>query len=238
MGDRTVPQSQGDVPTPDPLPRDSKWLALTPVNAAAFPVPPWDHRWVMASNWPPTFTKPLWDYLSGLEWQTPETLGPGVSGVELLVDFVVSTSTLPPVKSARLEGYIQVLEVPLHAPTTIRAWVQALLEAGRQLSRFCRVSLLPQKRTKVFALKTLGYDACRSGLQQRPKWHDAGATLNLLRRVLSEDSILPLIHFVRHSTRTPAAVDPALLREYRSYTANERDKLARKLRGGRGRCVV
>ena len=143
-----------------------------------------------------------------------------------------------PLKSAQGNGYIQVLDTPLHAPTTIRAWVQAVLEAGRQLSRFCQAALLPQKSCKVFALKTLGFDACRSGLQLRPKWADPAKTLALLKQVLTDDSILPLLKFVQHTTQIPSPVSPAMVREYASFSTNERDKLARTLRGGRGRCAV
>ena len=83
---------------------------------------------------PPFFTIPVWDYLSGLEWQPPSASSPGVAGVEILVDFVVTTACLPPIRNALGDGYVKVLEFPLHAPTTIRAWVQAFLEASRQLS--------------------------------------------------------------------------------------------------------
>ena len=218
--------------------RDREWHALTPLVVAKFPLPPFSNTWIMASSWPPFFTVPLWNYLSSLEWQTSPDQGPGVSGVELLVDFVVVSVTLPPLRDAQGNGYKQVLDSPLHPPTTIRAWVQAVLEAARQLSRFCQATLLPKKRLKVFSLKTIGFTACRSGLQLRPKWANAGATLEVLKKVLIADSILPLIAYVKHSQQPPAPVASAIVKEYSSYTTNERDRLARKLRGGRGRCAV
>ena len=230
-------QDQGEASSSGLSRCDLDWCSLTPADATKFDVPPFESKWVMASNWPPAFTIPLWNYLSSLEWQTSGQ-GPGVAGVEMLVDFVVSTACLPPLKSAQGNGYVQVLDTPLHAPTTIRAWVQAILEAGRQLSRFCQAALLPQKRCKVFALKTLGFDACRSGLQKRPKWADPVRTLTLLKQVLREDSILPLIKFVQQATQAQAPVSPAIVKEYNSFSTNERDKLARRLRGGRGRCAV
>ena len=223
---------------PQPSTSNTGWFALTPTSGEKFQLPPFDKKWVLASNWHPFFTIPVWDYLSGLEWQPPSASSPGVAGVEILVDFVVTTACLPPIRNALGDGYVKVLESPLHAPTTIRAWVQAFLEASRPLSRFCQATLLPKKRTKVFCLKTLGSAACRSGLQQRPRWRNPAATVVLLRKVLAEDSILPLIHYVQQSSQAPPQVDPVLEREYKSYSNNERDRLARKLRGGRGRCAV
>ena len=161
---------------------------------------------------------------------------PGVTGLELLVDFVLCTSCIPRIKSSTGEGYVNVLETALHAPTTIRSWVQAVLEASRQHARFATFPLLPKKRNQVPALNTLGYTACRSGLQSRPRWHQPDANLALLKQVLRDDCVTPLIHHAKLHEQQRVRTDENILRQYVSFSKNERDRLARRLRGGRGRC--
>ena len=104
--------------------RDDAWLSLSAGPSLQWECPALDHSWVMASNWPPWFTVPLFSWLSCINWQDDANTGPGVTGLELLVDFVLCTSCIPPIKSSTGQGYVNALDTTLHAPTTIRSWAQ------------------------------------------------------------------------------------------------------------------
>ena len=152
--------------------RDTNWLALTPTDTKKFDLPPFHKNWILASSWPPCFTIPLWEYLSDMEWQDSSFASPGVSGIEILVDFVVCTSCLPPIRNAQGDGYVHVLQVPLHAPTTIRAWVQTLLESARQISRICRPKNGPKSlplKVWVFLPAARASNSAQDGRIQEPR---------------------------------------------------------------------
>ena len=218
-----------------PAQKDSAWLSLCPSQVGVWAIPDFDRQWLLACSWPPQFTVPLWAWLQQLQWDQTSCGSVGVTGLELLVDFVVTTGHCPPVRATADGGYLSFREATLYYPVTQRAWVQAVLEAARQLSRLSGHELLPKRRAKVFALRKLGHEQCRGGLQLRPKWQQPEQNLLLLKKILHEGGVQGLIDFARKQDSLTHAADRQLLVQYSQMSPNERDVLGRKLRQGRSR---
>ena len=215
--------------------RDEAWIAQCPADASIWHIPAPEDQWLLACSWPPFFTIPLWKWLQQLRWQTRTGATPGVTGLELLVDFVIVTGTCPPVHATQNGRYLNVLDRNQCQPVTQRAWVQAILECARQLSRLSGICLIPSKRAKVPTLKPLGYEQSRNGLQQRPAWHDARSNLRLLRKVLLDGGVQPLIEYVRGMPACTEETNHRVIVQYHDMTYSARDRLGKRLRKRRPR---
>ena len=110
------------------------WLQLNDGPFAAGNLPAVPRPVLLACSWPPWFTIPLWSWLRSLEWQVvpPRARArPGITYLELLVDFVVSTGVVPPEsREAAAETTVPATQWP--RPVTTRAWTHVLVEAVRQ----------------------------------------------------------------------------------------------------------
>ena len=124
------------------------------------------------------------------------------------------------------------LDGPLRSfpnPLTVRQLNHCFIAALRQLERLGKCRLLPKRRNKVFALRSLGYQTARIGVGFRPNFQQAESTVKILSQVLQQQSCLPLQSYVQ----TAAAHEPQcseLQRTWRALRPGERTKLARSLR--------
>ncbi|CAE7392400.1 unnamed protein product, partial [Symbiodinium necroappetens] len=145
-----------------------RWNSLNNGVHVAWDVPPYQREWLLACSWPPWYTTALWHWLQGLKWSTlvPEGRAPpGVAYVELLTDFVFTTGVCPP---AGNRGATEPLQGDFSCPSTVRQLTHSLVEAVRQLEKLSAQPLWPERKSKVFALRALGYQTPRIGLKLRP----------------------------------------------------------------------
>ena len=231
-------------PPPDVLPDDTapgmprgldSWLRLNDGIFQATTLPPAPRAVLLACSWPPWFTVPLWRWLQDLRWQQPsarERAPPGITYLELLLDFVVTTGLVPP---ESLEQAVRVSEPQLSwpRPVTTRTFTHVLVEAVRQLERLSRLNIWGPKRNKVFSLRHFRVSVARHGLPCRPRLRQPRVVGELLHATLLEGSVLPLQQYVRRYTG-PWHHDSAIQHDWLTLTAANRAALAKDLRRRRG----
>ena len=211
------------------------WLRLNDGIFQATTLPPAPRAVLLACSWPPWFTVPLWRWLQDLRWQQPsahERAPPGITYLELLLDFVVTTGLVPP---ESLEQAVRVSEPQLSwpRPVTTRTFTHVLVEAVRQLERLSRLNIWGPKRNKVFSLRHFRVSVARHGLPCRPRLRQPRVVGELLHATLLEGSVLPLQQYVRRYTG-PWHHDSAIQHDWLTLTAANRAALAKDLRRRRG----
>ena len=123
-----------DVPR---LPCLSAWEKQDAGPFQTWQVPVASREWLLACSWPPWFTVPLWDWLSGLQWSLQPLRKKAVTGatyLELVVDFVASTKVCPPheLAAARaLDKPPKRVDVPCTLRQVVFCFVEAVLCGGR-----------------------------------------------------------------------------------------------------------
>ena len=207
------------------------WLLLNDGPFAAGNLQAAPRPVLLACSWPPWFTIPLWSWLRSLEWQVvpPRARAPpGITYLELLVDFVVSTGVVPPEsREAAVETTVPTTQWP--RPVTTRAWTHVLVEAVRQLERLGRLQIWGPKRNKVFSLRYLNVHQARHGLPCRPRLRRLQEVGDLLQATLQHGSVVPLQRYVRQYTG-PWHHDSALQHDWQMLTTANRAALAKDLR--------
>ena len=209
-----------------------RWSSLNTGTYITWDVPPYQREWLLACSWPPWYTAALWHWLQGLKWSTlvPEGRAPpGVAYVELLADFVFTTGVCPP---AGNRGASEPLPGDFSCPSTVRQLTHSLVEAVRQLEKLTAQPLWPERKSKVFALRALGYQTPRIGLKLRPLFENTKEVGQLLCAVLQQSSVKPLQVFVQSSTVKYTA-DEQLQRFWSADNPSKRAERARALRRSR-----
>ncbi|CAE7407308.1 unnamed protein product [Symbiodinium sp. CCMP2592] len=207
------------------------WLCLNQGPSAVGNLPDLLRPVMLACSWPPWFTVPLWKWLRALRWQSLPQRGrapDGVTYLELLVDFVVSTGVVPP-ESLEQAALVSVPQTTWPRPVTTRTWTHVLVEAVRQLERLSRLQIWGPKRNKVFSLRHLQVATARHGLPCRPIFQQARVVGDLLQSVLRQGSVTPLQQYVRWYTG-PWHHDSALQHDWQTLTTANRAALAKDLR--------
>ncbi|CAE7226235.1 RPL23A [Symbiodinium sp. CCMP2592] len=190
-----------------------QWLQLSrpPFRSWLLPLP--ERAWLLACTWPPWLSAPLWHWARSLQWSEETYEGRAITGtayIELLVNFVVVSRIVP---TDTLAAACQ-LDGPQRSfpnPVTVRQLTHGMIEAVRQLERLSKCRLLPARRNKVFALRSLGYQDARIGVGIRPAFQNAESTVKILSQVLQQQSCLPLQHYVQ-----TASVRLALTKDWKA----------------------
>ena len=212
----------------------AKWEQLNEGSFVTWALPPSSREVLLACSWPPWYTLPLWSWLRQLRWRRTEAVHrrvPGITYVELLLDFVVSTGVLPP-DSLAASNREATAPRQWTRPFTVRMLVHNFVETIGQLERLCGYSLWGPRRKKVFSLQYLNVDNPRRGLQYRPFIRDGPTVGTLLQKVLVTDSVDSLQRFVRDYTG-PVYHSEKLQKTWSSLTRSNRADLAFSLRNTR-----
>ena len=214
-----------------PAASTAAWHQLTAGPAATWNVPAPERAWLLACSWPPWLCLPIWNWARSLRWCSAPAKGRAVVGaayIELFVNFVVVTGILP---AETLQAACKLDEAPRHfpVPMVLRQLVHGFVEALRQLERLSRCQLLPQRRSKVFALRALGWNEPKIGVGVRPEFDKAEETVQLVCQVLQQSSCAPLIRFVQAASRDESQ-SGQIQRAWRLLRQRERTLLARSLR--------
>ena len=103
----------------------------------------------------------------------------GAAYIELFVNFVVVTGILP---AETLQAACKLDEAPrcFPVPMVLRQQVHGFVEALHQLERLSKCQLLPQRRSKVFALRAIGWSEPKIGVGVRPEFDKAEETVQLV----------------------------------------------------------
>ena len=140
-----------------------RWQEQYPCAGAKFDIPPFQNDWALASSTPPWFTQRVWHWASTKSWEASPKNSRGTTTLELLLDFVVTTGSCPPVHGSGAEStWIELKGTSWCYPTTLQDWCQLLMKSARQLERLSGIRLLPANRTTVRTLAPLGYDMAQS----------------------------------------------------------------------------
>ncbi|OLP95288.1 hypothetical protein AK812_SmicGene22606 [Symbiodinium microadriaticum] len=191
-------------PATQDLEQLATWEQLNEGAFVTWDLPPPSREVLLACSWPPWYTLPVWSWLRQLRWRKTEAIQrrvPGVTYIELLLDFVASTGVLPPDSLAASHREIAAPRLWTR-PFSIRMLVHNFVETIGQLERLCGYSLWGPRRKKVFSLQTLNVDAPRRGLQYRPYFRDGLTVGKLLQVVLTTETVDCLQRFVRDYTGT------------------------------------
>ena len=178
------------------------WLQLNDATFTSRCLPALPRDVLLACSWPPWFTVPLWQWLRGLRWTTGPSGGrcpAGVSYLELLLDFTLSTGVLPP-ESLALATTTMTAPLTWPRPVTLRQFKFVLVEAVRQLERLSGVVLFGPKRNKVFSLRHFHVHLAQHGLPCRPFFRQAHEVGQLLASCLQLGTARPLQDIVRGYT--------------------------------------
>ncbi|CAE7035963.1 unnamed protein product [Symbiodinium sp. CCMP2592] len=209
------------------------WISLNSRNYISWDVPQYQREWLLACSWPPDYTLALWSWLRSLQWSVRaphERATSGVTYVELLVHFVFTTGQCPPSRLVAPNVTDTTSDPMLVEPTTVRQLTHSLTEAVRQLERLSGLPLWPERRSKVFSLRTLGQKETRIGLNLRPFFDRATEMVKLLHQVVQQASVQPLSSFCRNLGRRPPSESTDLLRVWHCISTSERANMARSLR--------
>ena len=101
--------------------RNEAWLEQCPAETSTWPIPVLDEQCALACSWPPFFTVPLWNWLRQLRWQSTPCATQGVTGLELLVDYVLVTGCCPPGRETQDGSYVDMHDRNQCHPITQRA---------------------------------------------------------------------------------------------------------------------
>ena len=177
----------------------AEWQQLTG-TPEPWRIPPCDRDWLLASAWPPWFTKAVWRWCQQLEWDTSRPTHKGVLGaahIELLANFVVVTGFLPPssMQDRRPGGPHQLPE----EVRTVRMLTLSLSGVVRQLEGLTGVSLWPPRCRRTTALRVLGRDETY-GVGVRPKFPLPAQTLHVVKQLCQTSSVRVLEEWARRSS--------------------------------------
>ena len=212
------------------------WRELDPKPGYLWTTKTLQNDWLVACPWPPWFTFPLWQWLRRLRWELPgahKGVCNGVTNVELLVHFVASTGVCPPARDPRPEHageYLDARHTDMPMLVPLREWTAAILTAARSLETVSGCRLLPDRRRKVYSLRTAGVQAPRHGLQQRPVLGQLDGVWDLLREVLHDGGVSPLLASCTEYTGPVFTPPQEVCSEHHSLSTQERQRLFRWLR--------
>ena len=234
---RLIDLCRGQLPAhrPEAVPAGSvslaSWLSLDPGPFCNWGLPRPDRPWILAASWPPWFTLPLWSWLQTSCWsqynytsRTPH----GTSYIELLLDFVLTTGICPPA-SLEAAGQMPEASVNMDQLVAIRPVIKCFVEAVRQLERLSNRKVWPPRRKKVFALRSLGFEEPRIGVEARLQILRPMELGPMLLRTLHEGSAQAIFEFVSslgHRTHP----DLALQNTWQRQTPSDRAKIGRMLK--------
>ena len=186
------------------------------------------------STWGPDFAWQVWTWIQTIQWEDhPVQAATAVTTLELFCNYVVSTSSLPPLVipgpyNKRLCLPYDAPESRLH-PRTLRSWLQALTSSIRQLERQASARLLPGTASRrITSLQSLGDSQARSGFMIGCRFQNVAETAALLRKAITLRTTAPFWAYVqRHEASRLRA--PRHLNELASSLSGHQ-KLARRQR--------
>ena len=144
----------------------------------------------------------------------------GTTTLELLVDFVLTTSTSPPVcRNGAASSWTELTGTTLCFRTTVQDWTQLLMKTERQLERQAARFFL---RTGRRLERSLGETTPRKGVQRAALWCNAESLHDLLVKTLESGDILAMLRSVASANVQRGDVDSALNVEHEELTAAAR----------------
>ena len=192
--DRQAATTGLDAARSQPQARDeiaSAWLAgSTGVSSGGMPLelPP---AWPMDSKWPQWFLVSIWAWHSSLTWPQQRAgrlrRGEGVTFLELLINFIAVTATLPPVRCDGSRALCDPLSPEgILMPLNQQDMVCSFASAVSYLTRVTGVPIFGVPRHhRIFSLVALGEAQPRKGLQRRPHMLAEELTAGLLSDFLA-----------------------------------------------------
>ena len=181
---------------PDPTEADLalQWLRSSTGGPNAVPPLEFPSHWPTTGQGPQRFLASSWVWRNGIRW--PEQVvgrqhrGEGITFFELLVNFVVTTRSLPPIKSHDSGILCDPLSSSgILSPVGTRELVANMTSAADFLGRACGVAFWPVPRHhRIYSLVTLHEANPRKGLRQRPGLQNEESTARLLARMLKNSS--------------------------------------------------
>ena len=171
------------------------WLGLQPSLAFAtehvlLPAG-WEQR---HSEWPQWYTSALSAWLAQLRWPTglpPDRAFAGVTFIELLTNFVVTTGCLPPVRCQHGSqwSWTNLLEATgVMLPAVARELIVQIVSSIDMIRKLCRIDAWPSPRHhKVRCLLLCDHMFPRKGLLYRPWLPSVQTTFEALQKVLNSD---------------------------------------------------
>ena len=161
------------------------WLALSPEEAQPLALREPPAEVLQQGGWPAWFLEQVWVWTSQLQWGRQDHLDRrdrGITYLELLANFVVSTGTCPPVTGASPREMLDPLTTAgVLQPLYLRNAVAFLVQAVRFLERRTKAKLwIATAHHRVWSLRLLGDVTGRKGLALRPRIPQEQATFDLL----------------------------------------------------------
>ncbi|CAE7340139.1 unnamed protein product [Symbiodinium necroappetens] len=171
------------------------WLGLQPSLEFAtvqvlFPEG-WEQR---HSEWPQWYTSALFIWLQQLRWPTclpPDRTYAGTTFFELLINFVITTGFLPPVRSQTCGqwSWTNLLEATgVMLPVVVREMIVQLISSIDRIRKMDGIEVWPSPRHhKIRSLQLCDQGSPRKGLLYRPWLPSVQFTSTALQSVLSSD---------------------------------------------------
>ena len=209
QGPASSPQLDTDTFFDLERPAIQQWLRFRTQDEAVqgLPVPPW-HIFA-TSKWGAAFTWRLWRWSQTLQWfalgDSPDR---GTTTLELLCNFIVVTSSLPPVAVSGAEGGVQYLDFEepeaRMTPVPLRTWILFLTMAINTLAKATGAVLFPSTGSrKVASLQAWGDVHPRSGFLSTCRMTRPEESASLILRVLRAPGTQTLRTFVQqHASAT------------------------------------
>ncbi|CAE6969160.1 ngoBIM [Symbiodinium sp. CCMP2592] len=185
----------------DPPPEGStepgpRWIALQPpadrctVTGPALPAPQF-----VPGDWPPWYVKAVSNWVGALLWP-PQLLNShrhsGITYLELLVNFVVCTGQLPPVRTTESTGpaWVNLCEpAGVLLPVIVRELTVQFVNSINSMSKRLELGLWPSPRHhRLHSLDFYGSCDGRKGLLYRPHLEKLNETQEALSRLLLADN--------------------------------------------------
>ena len=145
---------------------------------------------LLAAPWPPWFVAAVWRWTASLQWPTIRgrcQRTDGVTNIELLANFVATTSVLPPVHvSGRKAADVDPRSpMGILVPVVLKEAIMTLMAAIRFLNgRTQRPCFLGTRHHKIRALEVIGFTTPKRGFLPRPQMTHLGGTYALLQQAL------------------------------------------------------
>ena len=177
-------------PDPTEVELAKQWLCNSIGGATAVPPLELPNHWPTNGHWPQAFLAALWVWRNGILWpaatRDKQIRGAGITFFELLLNFAVTTRTLPPVKSHETGSLCDpVSPEGILLPIGIRELIANLTSAADFLGRACGVPFWPIPRHhRIYSLVVLQETNPRKGLRQRPGLQEEESTARLIARML------------------------------------------------------
>ena len=172
----------------------AKWLSRSIEGAVQAPTIDLPITWPLRSRWPQEFLAAIWVWQQGLAWPAPPIgrlqRGDGVTFLEMMLNFIAVTRTLPPVKGNAADAMLDPLSPEgVLQPLILKDLVSCFVSAVDWLGKYVgdKIWRLP-KHHRIYSLIPLGERSPRKGLVGRPGFQQAEQTARLVAVIITGEN--------------------------------------------------